>query len=62
VTTRPVQVGARKCQGCGYQFIPDGDQWYCSVYCERPAAMAQVYGALQRLARQQLSADTRRTP
>jgi hypothetical protein len=41
----------RTCQGCGYKFTPDGpDDRFCSTYCERSAAMAEIYAAIQRQA------------
>jgi len=40
----------RRCEGCGYRFVPDGDQWYCSARCAAVAGMASVYAGLQRFA------------
>ena len=49
----------RRCEGCGHMFRAQaGDgQRYCSAYCERPAAMAEIYAAIQRQAQ---DAATRR--
>ena len=47
MTPRP----QRTCQGCGYKFTPAGpDDRFCGTYCERQAAMTELYSALQQTA------------
>jgi hypothetical protein len=40
----------RRCEGCGYRFVLDGDQWYCSAICAGQACMASVIAAVQQFA------------
>ena len=50
-TPGPVQREPRRCQSCGYRFVPSGaDAWYCSAVCAGRAAMTGLLGALQQFA------------
>jgi len=44
------QPRTRRCDGCGFRFVPDGDQWFCSAICACSVSMASVVLALRRFA------------
>lgn len=43
----------RRCQVCGYRFVPDGDEMFCPAICPGQVSMASVVVAMQRFARGQ---------